>query len=125
MESVNKLVKPGSVKLLLWMLWGCLSLTAAGEEKSDPLANEEISPQELKACEALLFKTKYLKEKLAWLEQRKVRWFFMNYKREGLVFFEFRDHREDMPHYPFICRLAVNPKTKECFVQENDLERIH
>jgi len=122
---MRKTVKEHWVRFFLWILLGCLPLTAAGAEQPASADPDEVSPKELKVCEDLLFNTTFLREKIAWLDQRKVRWFFMNYKREGLVFFEFRDGREDMDHYPFICRLAVNPKTKECFVQMNDLERIY
>jgi hypothetical protein len=127
MEGARKIVKGRGVRHFLWILIGCMSLSPAKGEspESSSSASDEVSPKELKVCEDLLFNTRFLKDKLAWLEKRKVRWFFMNYKRGELVFFEFRDRREDMDHYPFIYLLAVNPKTKECFQQLNDLERIH
>ena len=94
------------------------------ENTSQTQANE-ISPQELNAAEELLFKTEYVQKLLVGLKKDNVRWFFMNYREKDKIVFEFRDKREDMDHYPFICRLAVNLRTRECFEHSNDYEKIH
>ena len=85
----------------------------------------EISSQELKAAEELLFKTECLQKLLTGLKKDNVRWFFTNYRDGDKVVFELRDKREDLDHYPFISRFAVNPQTKECFEQRGDYEKIH
>ena len=85
----------------------------------------KISSQELKAAEELLFKTEYFQKLLSGLKKDNVQWFFTNYRDGDKVVFEFRDKRENLDHYPFISRFAVNPQTKECFEQRGDYEKIH
>jgi len=101
-----------------------LSLPALQAEETKTLLSEEISSQEKKAAEDLLFKTDYFQKMVAQLKKDHVQWFFMNYRDKDKIVFEFRDKREDMDHYPFIDRLAVNLRTKECFKQGADDEKI-
>jgi hypothetical protein len=115
------------VPMQIWiaLLVALLPLQPSLAENAPLDSSEEITPQEKKAAEELLFDTQYMKQLLARLKKDNVRWFFMTYRNKDKIVFEFRDKREDMDHYPFICRLAVNLQTKECFEQGNDDERIH
>lgn len=111
----------------LWiaLLIALLPLVPTRAENVSINSSEEINTQEIKAAEELLFETQYMKQLLARLKKDNVRWFFMTYRNKDKIVFEFRDKREDMDHYPFICRLAVNLQSKECFYQGNDDEKIH
>ena len=108
--------------ILLSALLCPLAPTFAENPNESPAA--EIAPTELKAAEELLFKTDYVQKLLATLKKDKVRWFYMHYRDEDKIVFEFREKREDMDNYPFITRLAVNQRTKECFEQRGDYEKI-
>jgi len=112
-----------SLSTLLMITFIPLKILQAEEKAA--ITAEEIGPQELEAAKALLFQTEYLKKMLVQLKKANVRWFFLNYRDKDKIVFEFRDKREDMDHYPFICRLAVNLRTKECFEQGCDDQRIH
>lgn len=107
------------------LLIALLPLVPTRAENVSINSSEEINTQEIKAAEELLFETQYMKQLLARLKKDNVRWFFMTYRNKDKIVFEFRDKREDMDHYPFICRLAVNLQSKECFYQGNDDEKIH
>jgi len=104
---------------LLCSLWPTFA-----ENRTEPPATE-INSQELEASKELLFQTEYLKKMLIQLKKDHVRWFYINYRDGDMIVFEFRDKREDLDHYPYISRFAVNPQTRECFEQRGDYEKIH
>jgi len=113
------------VNVWIPLLVALLPLGAARAENSFLSSSEEISPQEIEVCREILFKTKYIQKQVAWLEKKKVHWFYMNYRSGEMIVFEFRDHREDMDSYPLIDHFSVNPRTKECFSLMNQDERIY